>query len=1258
MPGLSRRVFEIEMEKISLFVFSATGSGLANLSKAYRRFASEFSVEVHLYGASGTDFSDPEKVNRFLGLLQNASEPVLLMRLHGGRTSCLCFDDLMRIAENKARIFFDPQNDDDMKLNRKYCREIEEESFQNIVRYFKFDGERNWYNLIRYLAHLPADPPEPLPTEALYHPELGAVGELETYIEKLGYDLSILERRTIPIIGCWFFPQRWIEGDLEHVDALVREIERQGCLPVCCFYRRAPMPMLDSKDTKWVRDRYFMRNGKTIVDAFINLMTFSLTLIRPKESHLMGELDVPMLQAMELFTDYEKWSETYQGVSPLDVCASFAQPEIDGNIISVPAATREMGLQDPFTGAFVPKLKPIPDRISKIVRLAKNWANLKRKANIDKKIAIIFHNYPPRNDTIGTAIGLDSFQSVSDIVAALDEDGYRVDRVYDDPQELADEIVSGLTCDGRWLTPDAMARKAVDTAGSEFTAPWTGELPERNRDNMEAYWGPAPGELFVYDREVLINGHINGNVYIGVQPPRGRIEQKDKIHDPKIPPSHHYLYYYRWIRDVFKADAVLHIGTHGTLEWLPGKSAGLSTECYPELAIMDLPNIYPYIINNPSEGIQAKRRSFACMIDHLIPVMTNADLYDGYTELDNKLAEYHQVKSMNPSALPVIRQQVIQAIRNTDLKEDLASELEKASSNYDEAADFDGLVEKIHSYLTEISDTAIAKGLHSLGRPPEGDGLVELVTQMVRVKNGDVPSLREAVAEHWGYSLDDLLASPGRQDPTGRYLTYSQVIKEIHSTSLQIVRACIEKEKSPLPEVGEIERVAQFVDTVILPKLARTTDEIYFLISALSGKFVPPGGSGNPTRGQIDILPTGRNFYGVDPEKVPTQSAWKVGVSMAEELLARYRKETGKPLDTMAMVLWGINTMRNWGEDLAQALYLMGVKPVWNGNNARVEGLEIIPLKDLKNPRVDITFRISGFFRDGFPNVVELMDDAVMMVAALNEPPEDNMLRKAVVREMEELTRKGLSEEEAFREAGFRIYSCPPGTYGAGVADAIYAKAWETGDDLGEVYVHHGGYAYGKGVYGEDKRDNFRQRLSKVSLVVKNEDSREYDLFSSDDFNSYFGGLIAAVKKESGVMPKAYAGDASDPDRVKYRSVSEEIKHLFRSKVLNPKWIESMMEHGFKGAGDLSRTTDFVFHWDATSEVIEDWMYQALADKYVFDEKMRAWMKDVNVNALQNITERLLEAINRNMWQTDEQTIKELESIYLDVEGDIEEFNE
>ncbi|HEC96563.1 MAG TPA: cobaltochelatase subunit CobN, partial [Nitrospirae bacterium] len=1040
-----------------------------------------------------------------------------------------------------------PGDEDEMSLSARYSTEYGSDFFDEMVRFIKFGGRENWTNLLRSLIKrfsgedIPYDPPQKMPCEGIYHPRTGVSLTLNEYINSQGTSLRELEDKKTPITGLWFYQGYYVDGNLAFVDSLVKEIERQGGFPIACFYNRFPDRILNNRDPEWVAENFFQVDGKTIIHVLLSCMVFSMRLTLPRFAGVYEKIGVPVLQAITLFTTYRDWKETIQGATPLDVCISAAQPEFDGILITVPVSTRDVAEQDRLTGATLLRNMPIEERIEKIVSLAGKWAMLGIKPNAEKRVAVILHNYPPRNDRIGCAAGLDSFKSVKNILDRLKKEGYSIEREYASGDDLAQEILDGVTADRQWLTPERMEQKAAGHIGPVQYSQWYSELPEKNRRHMLKDWGDIPGELFVHNNEVMVNGIINGNVYIGIQPPRGFVEQPEKIHDPHLAPGHHYVFHYRWIRDIFKADAVLHIGKHGSLEWLPGKSLALSEECYPDISIMDLPNIYPYIINDPGEGTQAKRRSYACVVDHLIPVMSNADRYEELAEVDTKILEYIQTKSMNPERLPVLGREIWQLASKHNLHSDIEVSEDEAFS------DLDGFVERLHSYLSEVADTAINDGLHIFGTVPEGEGLTELTTQLVRLKNGDIPSLREAIAGQWGYDYDNLVQYRGQADPTGRFPTNAVAITEIHRTALEMVRVVIEgSEPLMADESPEVLKVVEFIRDVVLPKLGQTTEEIDAVASALSGKHVLPGGSGAPTRGMVDILPTGRNFFSVDPFRIPSPTAWITGKALGDALVERYIIETGGLPENIGMVIWGSPTMRTMGEDIAEAFYLMGVRPVWNGRNGRIEGLEVIPVGDLKFPRVDVTFRTSGFFRDSFPNLMELLDEAVAMVTALNEPVGKNFLRKHVLAEAEELVKRGINPEKALREASFRIFSDPPGVYGAGIPAAIDAKAWEKSEDLGEVYITWAGYAYGKGVYGEDRRDVFRRRLSDISLVVKNEDSREYDLLSCDDFNAYLGGFVAAVKTVSGNYPKAYSGDASDPDRVRYSSIQEEVKHVFR----------------------------------------------------------------------------------------------------------------
>ncbi|NDJ77222.1 MAG: cobaltochelatase subunit CobN [Chloroflexi bacterium] len=1245
------------MKPIKLVIFSATGGGLESASRAVQRIAAELPDRLTVQARTNSDLFDSKMVERFITEHVNSAD-AMIMIFHGGRDSCTYFDELVAAGTGRL-LYLHPGDAEDIALSQQHSSAFGSDHFNEMMRYIQFGGTENWVNLFKsLLAQLTGEdvayqPPQRMPTEALYHPDTGTAATLAEHLAQRGTSVQALKESGQPVIGLWFHRGYYQDDGLPLVNSIIREIERQGAFPLTCFYMRLPDHMLDNKISDWVIENYFQADGETIIHVLLNMLAFSITLSTPQVADVYVRLNVPVLQAVTLFTSYDNWYETHQGATPFDVAFSAAQPEFDGVLITVPVSTYEAQPPDPYTGAVLYTNQPIPERITKIVQLARKWAMLRLKPNHAKKIAIIFHNYPPRNDTVGCARGLDSFASVVNILRGLAAAGYCVEHNYATCDDLAHALLERVTNDRRWMTSDKLAARAVAQIPPDQYEPWHTALPEKSRTHMIENWGDIPGEVFVHNDHILVNGLINGHVYIGIQPPRGFVDQPENIHDPYLAPAHHYLFHYRWIRDVFGADAVLHIGKHGSLEWLPGKSFALSEACYPDLAIMDLPNIYPYIINDPGEGTQAKRRSYACIDDHLIPVMTNADQYEELAEIDARLLEYMQMEAVNPKQVPVIQKAIWEMTVKQNLHADLDITEEQAF------ADFDAFVHRLHSYLSEVADTAISDGLHILGEAPAGDMLAEFTTQLVRVKNGDVPSLRESIARAWSYDYDTLLDQRGAPDPTGRFPTNATALAEIHAASLDVVRAILADEEHDLLRTnGALNEVAAYIRETALPRLAQTTEELDAVMAALSGEHVLPGASGAPTRGMVDILPTRRNFFSVDPRKIPSETAWQTGVAMGDALVERYRAETGEPPDNIGMVVWSSPTMRTMGEDVAQALYLMGVRPVWEAHSGRVKGLEVLPTSELKFPRVDVTFRTSGLFRDTFPNLLELLDDAVLMAASLNEPVESNFLRRNVLLEVEELTRRGIDPNEALREATFRVFSDPPGTYGTGVPEMIDAKAWKTNDDIGNIFIDWGGYAYGKGIYGTASHQTFRRRLSDIRLVVKNEDSREYDMLSCDDFNAYHGGFIAAVKALTGQYPLGFTGDTADRDRLRYRSLQEEARHVFRSRILNPKWIEGLMRHGFKGAGDLSRTVDYAFHWDATIDIIDDWMYEGLAERYALDEKMQQWLKEVNPYALQNITERLLEAIAREMWEASPEMQERLENLYFDIEGDIEEITD
>jgi len=1263
------------MNNFKLCYYSATSMEIPSLSAGMQLFEQN-GGHISVFAQTQTQLFDDARKQAFA---QKAMQcDIIIITLHGGRRSCPAFDALTELIEARLNsnqdlpiihIHSGGGDEEGITLAQKYANTFGTADGDKINEYLNHGGSWNFRHLLGHLYHMisqdaPAcEPPKPLPHEGIYHPEFSDFDDFEGYLN------SHIDPEK-PTIGLWFNQTYWVNNNLVHFDALIREIEKQGTNALPIFHIRYKDVERRNKGADAVSDMFFKTSdGKSRIDVLLNPQIFSLTLNCPDYQDVYPSLDVPVLQAMITNQPYEVWKDSVQGMSMMEVSYAAAQPEFDGALITIPVGTREENEVDPITGAMLTKYMPIGERTEKLVSLAKKWAMLRHKSNAEKRLAIVFHHNPPRNDRIGCAVGLDSFQSVNKLLENLKADGYTVERTYEKGDDLAHELLEKMTCDRRWLPPDKMAERAAASADRKMYMPWHNALPKAVREKMVKSWDEMPGDLFVHDEDLLFPGLINGNIFITIQPSRGKLERMDQLlHDPDIPPPHHYLAYYRWVRDIFQADAVMHVGKHGSLEWLPGKALGLSENCFPDLSIMDLPNIYPYIINDPSEGTQAKRRSYCCIIDHLTPVFTNADLYEDMAKVENLLRDYAEAKSSDAGKLEILRPMIWEAAEEADLDKDL--ELTKDVA----LADFDAFLEQLHAYLDDMSDTMISDGLHTFGEAPEGEQLSELLVQMTRIDNGNIPSLREALLEAQGYNYDVLLENKGKAIFGNAALgengkTGGEVIREAHQNALKMMSFLESRDFHPeaIPAASEkfgsivtpsVARVLDFICEDIVPNIQKTTDEMTASLRAFDGKFVPPGPSGAPTRGQADILPTGRNFYSVDPNKIPSPGAWEVGQRLGDALVERYLDETGKYPESIGIILFGGATMRSKGDDLAEILYLMGVRPIWQEGSGYVKGLEIVPADELKWPRLDVVPRISGFFRDAFPLLVERIDDAVQMVSALNEPPEINMLRRNVWADYETYKQNGMSEEEAMREATFRVFGCPPGTYGAGVEELIESKNWKTQDDLAANYIRYSAHAYGKGSYGKQKPKTFKTVLSRMDVTVKNEDSREYDMFSCTDYYNYYGGLIVASKVVRGEDPFSFMGDSADPKRVQIRTTEEEAKHIFRARLLNPKWLDGLKRHGYKGAGDISKMMDVILGWDATAEVVDDWMYERVAKKYALDPEMKEWMQEVNPYAHQNILDKLLESISRGMWNASEEMTQQLREEYLETEGKIEDLTE
>lgn len=1169
-------------------------------------------------------------------------------------------------------------------------RGVTEEDAELMSRYLTCSGIKNYQSLWLWLdarfrqGGCQAGPPEELPwygiisrNQGLSVPDRVGAGDgaqgastktesrARSLIDRFGTEgegkgsLAKEENGGRPVVGILFSRENWLWQDTEYLWELVDALERRelDVLPVYCLWSDNAAQGAPGA-ARAVRELFY-RDGACRISALVNTFKVEMTRSSGNDPDFLKELNVPVLQGYNLLGDYQRWWDSYIGMDTVELSCNVVEPEFDGVIHGGPLSTKEYGSDGNVRYA------PVAERIEAYADKVKKWIVLSRKENRDKRIAIIFHNYPPTNDSIGSAQGLDSFASVIRLLEAMQKSGYVVDQTPESTDALCRRITSGITNDRRFLTEQQLDKAADRMPGNVYRA-WFSGREEELRTEMEREWGPAPGTVFLHDGSLVIPGIFNGNVYIGMQPPRGFGEDPGKIiHSPACPPPHHYLAFYTWLRETWQADAVIHIGTHGSLEWLPGKNAGLSAKCYPDAALRDLPDIYPYYVTIVGEGIQAKRRGSACLIGHLNPPSSHAGVYEDLDELEKLLDEYSHYKIQQPGNEGVVREKILEKIRAMHLEEDIPQE---------EGEEADAYILKIHTYVERLKHMQIRTGLHILGQAPENEELVEYILVLTRVENGAIPSLPKTIAAAWGYDYYRLEQDSGRILENGE--TGAALLDKIWTICAVIVKA-LQAARFAVSSINtlfalpacrdvpfteelreDLRRTAAFICTVVAPNLALTKQEITNTLRALDGEYVEPGPGGAPTSGRVDILPTGRNFYGVDPLAMPTPTAWELGQTLADQAVSRFIREEGRYPESIGIILWSDSNMRSQGQCIAEVLSLLGVKPVWQRGSQRVTGLELIPLEELKRPRIDVTMRISGLFRDSLSAAVELLEKAVGLAAGAEETEENNFVRRHIAEDMVALQEEGLSEKEAFRQAGFRIFGCPPGSYGAGVAHMLEEKNWESADDLGDVYVRWGAHVYGQKAEGRFLPSLFRRRLKTVEITIKNIDNHEVHLLNSDDFNAYCGGLNAAVRSIRGQMPRCYIGDSADRSRTETRSLGEEFRRVFRGESMNPKYLEGMKKYGYKGASDLVNLVVHAFGWDATSSVMEDWMYEGFAKKIALDRDMQSWMRQVNPWALYRLAAKLLEANQRHMWEALPETREALKKLYMEIEGEIEDRND
>ena len=981
---------------------------------------------------------------------------------------------------------------------------------------------------------------------------------------------------------------------------------------------------------------------------------------------LAGE--APVLQLITAGYSQEQWQADPHGLAPRDLAMQVVLPEVDGRIGTRAISFKGLAWRCERTQVDVVRYQSEPERMAFVAQLARRWCVLQKKPNADKRVALILANYPNDDARLANGVGLDTPASTVALLRAMQDAGY----VTGDLPEGGDGLIAALVAG---VTNNLEANDARPVSQSFALADYLIDfslLDSASRDAVNALWGAPEQDPMVRNGRFMVSGQRYGHVFVGNQPARGRdLDLVATYHDADLVPTHNYLAFYFWLRRSFAVDAVVHVGTHGNLEWLPGKSVALGAACWPDAILGPLPHLYPFIVNDPGEGSQAKRRTQAVIIDHLMPALTRAETYGPLQKLERQMDEYYEALSLDPRRAQRLREDILEKVLTEGLHADLGF-----AKPADDAAR-SALLQRLDAYLCEIKESQIRDGLHILGSSPKGRQQIDTLVALARFAGGTAAgqgSLLVSLAQDlkingvegfnplspewskpWHGPRPAVLQQLGSE--AWRHAGHTRERLELLARQL-VADHVVANEPLDNTAWPGTASVLERMSKVLSPRLdACGPQEIAQCLRGLAGQFVPAGPSGAPSRGRPDVLPTGRNFYSVDTRAVPTQTAYAMGAIAAERVIERHMQDHGEMLRCLGLSVWGTSTMRTGGEDIAQAFALLGVRPKWADGSSRVVDIEVLPMAIKSRPRVDVTLRVSGFFRDAFPNVIDLFDTAVRAIAAIAEEDESdevNPIRARVQREAAEAQAKGLTTEVAEREATWRVFGPRPGGYGAGLQEVMASGNWHDGADLAQAYLRAGAFAYGQGEHGVAARASFEQRLSGLDAVLHNQDNREHDILDSDDYYQFQGGMAVAVEHLAGTPAKLYHGDFSVPGEPRIRTLGEEVARVVRSRAVNPKWLDGIKRHGYKGAFEMATTVDLLFAFDATTGVVGDHQYALVADAYVHDDDTRAFLQQHNPLALRSIGERLLEAMDRGLWAEPGDQRERSEDPLLDLEQRLE----
>ncbi|TAA62861.1 cobaltochelatase subunit CobN [Shinella sp. JR1-6] len=1237
-----REAIDLGQTPGDILFLSAADTELASIAAAHRARATQTRLRL----ASLATLSHPMSVDTYIERTARHAKLIVIRALGGASYFRYVLEALLATAAaNGIRLVALPGDDRPDEGLVPFNR-IDDADRQSLWAYLNEGGADNADRFLAYadalvLGGSKPEPATPLEKAGIWWPGRGVV-DIETWQGLTGVACSALEEHAPPTAAICFYRAYVQSGETRPVEMLIEALADEGVRALPLFVSSLKEPV----SIETVRAAF----ADVRPEVALNATSFAVSAPGAgRKPTVLDETGAPVLQVVFSGSSREAWEASGQGLTARDLGMNVSLPEVDGRVLARAVSFKAAARYDERVETNIVSLDPVEDRIRFSARLAAGWARLRRAVPAERRIALVMANYPNRDGRLGNGVGLDTPAGTLEVLRAMAAAGYAVDGLPADGDALIAHLMAGPT------NAASDGREIRETLSLNHYKAFFASLPAQIQAEMTARWGVPEDDPFVTGDVFALPLARFGETLVGIQPARGyNIDPKDTYHSPDLVPPHGYLAFYAFLRRHFGAHAIVHMGKHGNLEWLPGKALALSEACYPEVVLGPVPHLYPFIVNDPGEGTQAKRRSAAVIIDHLTPPLTRAETYGPLKDLEALVDEYYEASGGDPRRIKLLTKQILDLVRDIGLDRDAGI----ARGDGEETA-----LQKLDAYLCDLKEMQIRDGLHVFGVSPEGRLLTDLTLALARVPRGlgegGEASLQRAIAADAfaipPSALPGVSSSRGdipRQDfdpldciPSDPWTGPRPQILEAQSDApwrsngdtverVELLAAKLVDGTFPCPGSWHATRaVLDTIESTIGPAIAACgAAEITALMRGLDGRFIEPGPSGAPTRGRPDVLPTGRNFYSVDSRAVPTPAAWELGKKSAELLVTRYAQDHGDWPTSFGITAWGTSNMRTGGDDIAQAMALIGVKPTWDMASRRVTGFEIIPPAMLRHPRVDVTLRISGFFRDAFPEQIALFDRAVRAVGALDEDDADNPIAARMRAEAAALAAKGTSEDEALKQAGFRIFGAKSGGYGAGLQTMMDEGLWTERGDLAEAWLAWGAHAYDGTSDGVPMRERLEARMKSLEAVVQNQDSREHDLLDSDEYYQFEGGMAAAAEHLSGRQPVIYHNDLSRPEKPVVRTLEDEIGRVVRARVVNPKWIDGVMRHGYKGAFEIAATVDFMFAFAATTGAVKDHHFEAAYQAYVLDERVRDFLMEKNPAALAELAARFAEAIDRGLW--------------------------